>query len=127
MASAWPFKSLFWHLLSRFPGSQLTRQAVDNIYFLTSSALLRSARAGQNRKPPRENQPFLSQFLKTGLGGHRFGSDYDQKSRGKQRSMDATDFTQSSPHPVACHCLAQAPGGYQTKTGSASRRIASNA
>jgi hypothetical protein len=66
---------------------------MDSIYFLTSSALVCSARAGQNRKPLRENQPFLTQFLKTGLGGHRFGSDYDQKSRGKQRAMQATDFT----------------------------------
>ena len=32
-----------------------------------SACLSRSSRAGQNRKPPRENQPFLSQFLKTGL------------------------------------------------------------
>ena len=49
-----------------------------NIHFLTSSFLGRSARAGQNRKPPREKQPFLSQFLKTGLGSRWLGSDHDQ-------------------------------------------------
>jgi hypothetical protein len=114
-------------LLSRFPGFQLMWHAEDNIPFLTSSALCRSARAGQNRKPPCENQPFLSQFLKRGLAGHWFGSDYDQKSRGKQRPMQATDLTQPSSDSVACHCLAQAPRGYQTKTCPASYRIVRNA
>ena len=98
-----------------------------DIHFLTSSALCRSARAGQNRKPCCENQPFLSQFLKCGLAGHWFGSNHDQKSRGKQRPMQATDFTQPSSDSIACHCLAQAPRGYQTKTCPASYRISRNA
>ena len=107
--------------------SQVMRQAVDNIHFLTSSVLCRSARAGQNRKPSCENQPFLLQFLKCGLAGHWFGSNHDQKSRGKQRPMQTTDFTQPSSDSITCHCIAQAPRGYQTKTCSASYRISRNA
>ena len=64
-----------------------SRRKVDKRFIpLTSSALSRSARAGQNRKPSRENQPFLSQFLKTRSAGHRLGH-HDQQSRGKQRPM----------------------------------------
>jgi hypothetical protein len=113
-----PFKSIFWHLSKPFPGSYP---------FMISSELGRSSRAGQNRKPPRQNQPFLSHFGKRCRRCRGFGHDHNQKSRSNESPMQAANLTQSPPDAVACHCRAQPPRSYQAKPRSATGRIAQHA
>jgi hypothetical protein len=110
--------------------SRVSRSDGQRTTFMRSadivSALSRSSRAGQNRKPPGENQPFLSHFRKTCPRRRWFRNHHDQKSRGEQTAMQAANLAQSASHTVAVHGFTNPPRSHQSKSRPATRGISRN-
>ena len=76
-----------------------------------------SSRAGQNRKAPREKQPFLAQFTERGLRCRGFsGRDY-QPARNNHRAMQPANLTESSPYPIPNHRAAKPTRSDEPKPG----------
>lgn len=76
-----------------------------------------SSRAGQNRKAPREKQPFLAQFTERGFRCRAFRGRDHQPARDNHRAVQSANLAESSPHPIPNHRAAKPARSDEPKPG----------